>query len=682
MKEKLMMICCVVALLGISQAALGADSLYDEVRAKLPDPAKWTYPDWSEGFPKPPKEETKATIDTRAKIADYLSFMERSFVEYERPFADNLIDDLASGSSFLGKKRPHFVFSSNITLAVELYERTGKKFYLDYAKRVFDKYLQGANKAHEKGESFIEMGKRIAGAGTGTYQYGIMVYMMSKYVNLTDERFKPIREIGIGASRYDPKSGSPMRMYNCGNHATRQFAGAAFVAKACEKAPEVKWLLDGCNFGWKWYQWKQSVQENDNSYGFYCLNPMLQLGRAYGDGVEAFKGQGYQALLERYAYLTTPSGYYPQFGYAIGMYPDLKKVTVAEIAARATDDPGCLYFANKLYSRMFRGLLKNQLTAGSYDTPYCTNLLNMPKTDMRPVVPTVLSKVYRNNQWNLDKESQDKIKDGKLNRQIPDSSVISMGYDKLVLKTSNSPGGAMIMMDLATRRGGGDKSHPEMRPAIQYYEAQNTPLWYGFKYTRVSRSSNLVWLTPPDLNFPHMENCKDPEKLKKIDTTFNVFDYSRNPQNLKYGDVLAQNKGADAYGLVEFEQYYSPDTSLTRRLLLTHEGILVICDDLTPGKSVDGYKAGSLWNPLQAMGRPHTLSPQRDGGVPDPETGENWWDFAAPRAFPSCDLDDTNVYTSELMVYHGRAAGRSFGIKNLEPPYTHGNAKPSRLVSR
>ncbi len=244
-----------------------------------------------------------------------------------------------------------------------------------------------------------------------------------------------------------------------------------------------------------------------------------------------------------------------------------------------------------------------------------------------------------------------------LKRKIPNRSVIRIGYDKLVLKTSNAPGGAMIMMDLASRRGGADKSHTEKRPAVQYYEAHNTPLWYGVKHTPASTSSNLLWLTPPDLNFPHMDNCKDKERFGKIYMTF------RYPENLKYGDVLAQNKGSDAYGFVEFEQYYRPDTSLTRRLLLTHEGILVIRDDLIPGQSVDGYKAGSLWNPLQAMRRAHTSLPDRDGGVPQPETGENWWDFAAPKAYPSCDLDDTNVYTTELMVYHGRAAGRSFGMK-------------------
>jgi len=90
-----------------------------------------------------------------------------------------------------------------------------------------------------------------------------------------------------------------------------------------------------------------------------------------------------------------------------------------------------------------------------------------------------------------------------------------------------------------------------------------------------------------------MDNCKDVERWNKINSTW---DCRSNPQNLKYGDALAENKGTDAYGFIEFVQYYHPDTSLTRRLLLAREGILVIRDDLLPGKSVDGYTAGPLRN--------------------------------------------------------------------------------------
>jgi len=633
MKEKLMMICCVAALLGISQAALGEYPLYGDVLAKRSDSTKWTYPDWSEGLPKPPKEETNATLEARAKATDYLGLLERTWKHSHT--SDSAFDEHASTGSMFKKSIPYGALCS-ISLAVEIYERTGNQFYLDYAKENFTKLLTGAVKLREQGTSFNKIG---IGAGTGTFKYGNALYHVSRHMKLTGELGTVAREMGVAFSHYpkpvEAKPGGQQemsfdgkhymnttRMYACGNHSTRQFVGTALVAQVFAKDPEIKWLVDASDFGWKWYQWKQSVQENDNSYGFLCLSPMVELARARGVGIEAFQGQWYQALLERYAYLTTPSGHYPQFGYAIGIHPSMLMIQAAELAARATDDPACLYFAHKLYSRLHRTMNYDRRwiervgnVIGLYNVAYCGYLLNMPKTDLQPVAPKVLSKVYRNNEWNLDKESANKITAGMLKRKIPNRSVISMGYDKLVLKTSNSPGGAMIMMDLASRRGGGDKSHPEKRPAVQYYEAQNTPLWYGFKYTRASRSSNLVWLTPPDLNFPHMDNCKDDNRLGKIDATF---DCRGNPQNLKYGDVFAQNKGADAYGLVEFEQYYRPDTSLTRRLLLTHEGILVIRDDLTPGESVDGYSAGSLWNPLQAMGRGHS-------SVSRPRCGPEFW---------------------------------------------------------
>ena len=143
----------------------------------------------------------------------------------------------------------------------------------------------------------------------------------------------------------------------------------------------------------------------------------------------------------------------------------------------------------------------------------------------------------------------------------------------------------MIMMDLASRRGGGDKSHPEKRPAILYYEAHQVPLWVGTKYSGASRVHNLVWLTPPDDEFPLQTNVTDPEVIGRIDSRLNN---QANPQNLVYGDVFAENSGSDAYGYVEFSSYYSADTSLKRRMILTAEGILVICDQRKTGQPVDG----------------------------------------------------------------------------------------------
>ena len=164
-----------------------------------------------------------------------------------------------------------------------------------------------------------------------------------------------------------------------------------------------------------------------------------------------------------------------------------------------------------------------------------------------------------------------------------------------------------------------------------------------------------------------MDNCDDAERLNKLNFTWND---RINPGTLQYGDALAQNKGPDAYGFIEFVKYYRPDTSMTRRLLLTQEGILVIRDDLTPGESVDGYTAGPLWNPLQASHRANCLSAIRGTGrkMPEPAMGENWSDYSPIRGFMGFDEEDNNAYASKLLVYYGKANERKYGAKRNEIP--------------
>ncbi len=632
----------------LTRAMAGAKPV-DRVLAKIQDPTQWTYPDWSDGLPDAPRESA-STIAARERAVAYLALFEEAW-EHTRVEQSVLEEHAATGSLLPRDSNGHASFAcfAGINIAVEIYERTGNKFYLDYAKKTFALYLEGATK-HD------DYGKLQNGRGTGTYKYGNTLYGVGRYMDFTEEQARVAKGLGIGLAKYS----GPDRLYACGNHSTRQFVGTAFVAKVFEDDPELKWLVDACRFGWELYQWKQSVQENDNSYGFYCLNPMIQLARAYGDGIDSFKGEGYQRLFERYTYLTTPSGYYPGFGYAGGSRADMKMVTVAEVAARATNDPACLYFAQKLYGRFLHQLRRDPpYRHGSdgnwfdgYNSAYCGYLLNLPKTDLRPAPPDTLSKVYRTNEWKLDEQSVAETNAAKRAQRLPDDSVLDFAYDKLVLKTSNAPGGSMILIDLASRRGGGDKSHPEKRTAIQYYEAQHVPLWASTKYARASYVHNQVWLTPPDIDFPLMGNCEDEDRFAALADTLSN---STNPQNLVYGEAAAENKGDDAYGFVELTSYYRPDTSLTRRMILTREGILVIRDDLLPGESVHGYKAGPLWNPLRA---PLTEELELEGG-------QNWWNFKAGGCVTSADLDDENAYAADLFLYYATAQGRECGAKQV-----------------
>ena len=53
--------------------------------------------------------------------------------------------------------------------------------------------------------------------------------------------------------------------------------------------------------------------------------------------------------------------------------------------------------------------------------------------------------------------------------------------------------------------------------------------------------------------------------------------------------------GADAWGRMDCTDYQSPGSTLSRRLLLTKEGLLVIVDYFTPGPRSVGQAAGQLW---------------------------------------------------------------------------------------
>lgn len=76
----------------------------------------------------------------------------------------------------------------------------------------------------------------------------------------------------------------------------------------------------------------------------------------------------------------------------------------------------------------------------------------------------------------------------------------ALTFDKLVLKTGNRPGDAMIAMDLYCR---GSHAHEFRESAILYYEAGGVPLFHslGRRGTSGANFANLFWMTPAG-NFP------------------------------------------------------------------------------------------------------------------------------------------------------------------------------------
>lgn len=114
--------------------------------------------------------------------------------------------------------------------------------------------------------------------------------------------------------------------------------------------------------------------------------------------------------------------------------------------------------------------------------------------------------------------------------------------------------------------------------------------------------------------------------------------------------------GNDSYGVMELEQYGTIDTKLTRRMVLTEEGVLVIVDELLPGSLAAGYTVGPLWN-LYTLG----------------DHAANWYDSPGEeRAWYTPDGEEAKEKKS-LLVYYATAEGRSFGVVNTA---MNGGLKP------
>ena len=63
----------------------------------------------------------------------------------------------------------------------------------------------------------------------------------------------------------------------------------------------------------------------------------------------------------------------------------------------------------------------------------------------------------------------------------------------------------------------------------------------------------------------------------------------------RVGSARAEQRGRDAFGEVVFSRYIAADAQLTRRMVLTAEGCLIIHDRWSSGKSQPKWTAGQLW---------------------------------------------------------------------------------------
>lgn len=100
----------------------------------------------------------------------------------------------------------------------------------------------------------------------------------------------------------------------------------------------------------------------------------------------------------------------------------------------------------------------------------------------------------------------------------------------------------------------------------------------------------------------------------------------------------------DCYGEVILGDHFTSGSSLTRRMLLTAEGVLILQDRLLPGEGTDGYTGGSIW-------QLYRLDERGDNWFNSPGEAKSWFDI------------EGNGKTKELLVYFENKENRQYGYQ-------------------
>ncbi len=135
-------------------------------------------------------------------------------------------------------------------------------------------------------------------------------------------------------------------------------------------------------------------------------------------------------------------------------------------------------------------------------------------------------------------------------------------------------------------------------------------------------------------------------------------------QQVDLGDQLLESRlsgahveqrGRDAFGRIDHEHYITPDSKLSRRIVLTAEGWLVIHDILTPGAAMRDFRAGQLW-------QLYTLAGQ----------GGDWFASDDDGAYP---CSEGAWPARRMLVRFATDAATTAGVETIDQPYHCPNPK-------
>jgi hypothetical protein len=216
------------------------------------------------------------------------------------------------------------------------------------------------------------------------------------------------------------------------------------------------------------------LNENASNYASLGICFFLELARLEGwtDGIA--RSPHFRILFERMRDLISPAGSIPEYGdgYFRNRQLRLDFVLLLEMAARLYDDAS--------FQRAARGFLAAAPDFEEDQLNRAHMLLELdpfaPTRESRPVLSSVQT------------------------RRIPGPPVATVP-DKLILRTGDRPGAAMVLVDLYAE---GSHAHEYKRGSVGYYEAGGVPLFHnlGRRGTRSGQCGNTFWILDDATAFP------------------------------------------------------------------------------------------------------------------------------------------------------------------------------------
>jgi hypothetical protein len=125
----------------------------------------------------------------------------------------------------------------------------------------------------------------------------------------------------------------------------------------------------------------------------------------------------------------------------------------------------------------------------------------------------------------------------------------------------------------------------------------------------------------------------------------------------------AEQHGEDAYGKVEYSSYLTPDTRLTRHLVLTAEGYLIVHDVLVPGKSMADWNAGQLWQLYEKQA-----------------SGDDWFCSEDDGPYPTSGEAGAATNARRMLVRHDTSHSTAVGIEEIRQECHDGSPRGRKPV--